>query len=400
MGRRGTRFQTLVEVSRVMGSSLRLDRVLELVIEQGMRALEAEAGTLWLLDRDAGRIVPVAALGPKGEAIKQLWLHPGEGIAGTTLVRKESFLVGDVRKAPQWAARFDCSIGFETRSVLCVPLVYRDAAIGALQFVNKTGGRSFGRADLALARALAGQAAVAIANSRAFEDQVIKALEEERRRIARDIHDGPAQLLAGLVLRVEICQRLLHMDSDRAGTELEDLKERLRESLGEVRGIIFDLRPLALDELGLAGALRAYLNGLDGRAGLAVMLSVEGEERRLPPALEVTIYRVVQEAVNNARKHAHASRVTVRLAFRAERVEAVVEDDGVGFDVEVATRRGGDHFGLAGMRERVELMDGTLQIASQPGRGTRLSFCFPLVHLSGGFPAAEPGLPLKDTRVS
>ncbi len=395
----GRRSQSLVEVEkagRAMHSSLRTDLVLESVIDEGMRALEAEAATIWLLDRDAARILPVVALGPKAEEVKRLWLRPGEGIAGAVILQKESVLVENVRKVPQWAARFDNESGFVTRSILCVPLVHRDEAIGALQFINKRDNQLFGPADLGLARALATQAAAAIETSRLFEEQIVRAHEDERRRIARDIHDGPAQSLAALVFRIDLCKRIVASRPEQALQELDALKEQVLDSLREVRGIISDLRPVALESQGLVAALRAYLEGTAARCGLVPTLSVSGGERRLPPSLEVTLYRLVQEPANNARKHARATTLDVRLSFMGDRVEAVVEDDGAGFDPAAVERRGGDHFGLAGMRERVELMDGTIDIRSAPGRGTRVSFAFPLTDRVSGqddaLPASGPGV--------
>lgn len=378
MDQQVAKLRSLLEASRTISSGLRLDRVLEEVINRGMHALAAEAGTIWLLDRTHDRVLPVVALGPKGEKIKGLWLRPGEGVAGAVLLEKESLLVEDVAKAPQWAARFDNSSGFHTRSILCVPLVYRDRAIGVLQFVNKRENSLFGPDDVALAETLASQAAVAIENSRILEDQIIKAHEDERRRIARDIHDGPAQTLASLVLRADICRKMLDANPAHVRAELEDLKECLAESLQEVRRIIFDLRPLALDQLGLAGALKVYLDGVSNRTNLAPVLIVEGEERDLPPSIEVTLYRLIQEAVNNARKHAHAATVNVRLEYHPDRVAATVDDDGLGFDVDQAANREGDHFGLMGIRERVNLLEGTLDISSRRGQGTHIAFSFPV----------------------
>lgn len=207
---------------------------------------------------------------------------------------------------------------------------------------------------------------------------IIRAQEEERRRVAREIHDGPAQTLANLALRIDVCQKLMDSDLQRARDEMEELKSQLRDSLQEVRRIIFDLRPLALDDLGLAPALRAYLDGVAARTGIQASLKVLGEERRLAPAAEVTLFRLVQEAVSNVWKHAHAATVTVKVEFLPSRVRAVVEDDGMGFDVEAALGAGGEHFGLVGMRERVALLDGTLDISSQPGRGSRIAFAIPV----------------------
>lgn len=391
LARGSERFVEVERAGRAIHASLRSDRVLESVIDEGMRALEAEAGTIWLLDREAERLLPVIAFGPKADEVKRLWLRPGEGIAGAVIQARESVLVENVRKVPQWAARFDNSSGFQTRTLLCVPLVHRDEAIGALQFINKRDNQCFGAEDLRLARALAGQAAVAIETSRVFEEQIVGAQEDERRRIARDIHDGPAQALAALVFRVDLCKRLVASRPEQALSELDLLKDQVLESLREVRGIISDLRPVALESLGLAGSLRNYLEGMGARSGPAASLSVSGRERRLTPSLEVTLYRLVQEAANNARKHARAATLSVRLDFGSDRVEAVVEDDGIGFDVAAALRQGGDHFGLAGMRERVELMDGTLAIDSASGRGTRISFTFPLCDRVGGATGAGSG---------
>ncbi len=211
---------------------------------------------------------------------------------------------------------------------------------------------------------------------------VIKAQEEERRRVAREIHDGPAQSLANLVLRLEVCEKLMESDLERARSEVENLKKQLRDSLQEVRRIIFDLRPLALDDLGLIPALRAYLDGIGQRTGLQVAMRVLGEERRLPSPLEVTLFRLVQEAVSNVWKHARAATVSVKVEFLPDRVNAIVEDDGLGFDV-AAAGQDDRHFGLAGMRERVALVDGSLEIESQPGRGTRVSFVIPVPREEG-----------------
>lgn len=205
---------------------------------------------------------------------------------------------------------------------------------------------------------------------------VIKAQEEERRRVAREIHDGPAQSLANLAFRLEVCQKLLSSDVERARAEIEGLKKQLRDSLQEVRRIIFDLRPLALDDLGLVPAVRAYLDDVSQRTGLQVSFRVLGQERRLPSPLEVTLFRLVQEAVSNVWKHARAATVDVKVEFLPDRVQAVVQDDGIGFDVAAGEAEG--HFGLAGMRERVALLDGAFDIDSQPGRGTRVSFTIPV----------------------
>lgn len=206
--------------------------------------------------------------------------------------------------------------------------------------------------------------------------RVIKAQEEERKRVAREIHDGPAQSLANLVLRTEICERLLAQDIDEALKELGELKKTAKGSLTELRRIIFDLRPMALDDLGLVPALRRYLEDLRDRLGLPVELVILGEEVRLDLNQEVTLFRLAQEAVNNARKHAQAKEIRVRLEFAPLAATLVVEDDGRGFIPSETGSLAG--FGLLGMRERAELVDGDFEVTSAPGEGTRIRVRVPL----------------------
>jgi len=208
---------------------------------------------------------------------------------------------------------------------------------------------------------------------------IIRAQEEERRRVAREIHDGPAQLLASVVLRVDLCQRLLDVDSGRIRAELEGLKELVRQSLKDVRQVIFDLRPMALDDLGLVPALRAFLKGFEEKAGIAVHTSFLGDERRLEPSLEIATFRLIQEATNNIARHSGATQAWVRVEIASSAIRATVRDDGRGFDLEAALAdRGAGRFGLVSMRERVELLEGRLDIATAPDQGTRIDVAIPI----------------------
>lgn len=163
--------QTLLEVSRVINSSLQLEEVLRTVVEQGMQMLGAEAGTVWLEDEEGEWVIPRVVLGPKAAEVKKLRLRWGEGLVGLAMAQGRGSLVEDVTRDPNWASRIDSASGFITRSLICVPLTYNDRGIGALQFVNKLGDQRFTPIDLELATALANQAAVAIEKSRLFEEQ-------------------------------------------------------------------------------------------------------------------------------------------------------------------------------------------------------------------------------------
>ena len=213
--------------------------------------------------------------------------------------------------------------------------------------------------------------------------RIIQAQEDERRRVARDIHDGPAQSMANVVLRAEICERLLDAERNELAQELAELKTMVKKTLVDVRRIIFNLRPMALDDLGLAPTLRRFMESVREETGIAADLIVLGKEQRLPQTVEVTVFRLIQEAVNNARKHAKSTRILVRLEFTDNQINTQVEDNGIGFNMEEAREkaRNADSFGLMSMSERVDLLGGELRIVSTPGIGTTVSACIPLASI-------------------
>lgn len=207
---------------------------------------------------------------------------------------------------------------------------------------------------------------------------IIQAQEEERLRVSRELHDGPAQNMANIVMRLELIERLWERDQQRARREISDLKKVVKHNLGDIRRIIFDLRPMALDDLGLAPAIRRYLAEYGERFGMDIEFVFYGDERRLDPALEVAIFRVIQEAITNVRKHARATRTRVELRMGGAEVGVVVHDDGKGFDRETLLSRAGRSFGMIGMKERVHLFGGEFHVESAPGQGTRISLQVPL----------------------
>lgn len=213
--------------------------------------------------------------------------------------------------------------------------------------------------------------------------RVIKALEEERQRIAREIHDGPAQSLANIVLRAELCEQILVKEPDRVKSELTRLKGLARESLQDIRKIIFDLRPVALNEKGLVGVLSHFLADFKERYGVRVDFYAFGQERRFNPSYEVGLFRIIQEALNNVVKHAQASSVVVKLEFLPGQVVALIKDNGKGFEPEAVASEGG-HYGLMIMRERAQLMNGEIQISSSPGQGTDVTITIPVEEESRG----------------
>ena len=212
--------------------------------------------------------------------------------------------------------------------------------------------------------------------------KIIQAQEEERQRVARDIHDGPAQSMSNVVLRAEICEKLADVDIEKSKLEMQHLKRVVRECLQDVRRIIYNLRPMSLDDLGLVPTLQRYVMTFKDETGLDVSLKTRGVNDDLKSAISLTVFRIVQESLNNIRKHACASNAAVCLEFVEDKKLILhVYDDGKGFKVdELETRKpdmdGG--FGIFSMRERIELLDGDFSINSEPGKGTRLNIMIPL----------------------
>ncbi|VBB09902.1 histidine kinase [Lucifera butyrica] len=210
-----------------------------------------------------------------------------------------------------------------------------------------------------------------------FGSRIIRAQEEERRRVAREIHDGPAQAMANIVFRSEVCERLIDTDMERAKREIKDLQEQVRSCLKEVRKIIFDLRPMALDDLGLVPTVRRILDTIKEQAGMFTDFKVLGHEKRLDSYLEIGLFRIIQEALSNVVKHAKATLVSVRIEFRHNVILVIVEDNGQGFDTG-REEKNGEHFGLMGISERIEGLNGEISIKSEPGKGTIIFVKVPL----------------------
>ncbi|CAN7151884.1 sensor histidine kinase [Paenibacillus sp. LjRoot153] len=211
--------------------------------------------------------------------------------------------------------------------------------------------------------------------------KIILAQEEERKRIAREIHDGMAQTLANVVLRTEIAHRMLvKEDISAVKDELVDLKGQVRNGLEEVRKIIFNLRPMALDDLGIVPTLRKYVQDFEDKYRIHTQFNLVGKETRIPSGLEIAIFRLVQEALSNINKHAKATFLSVELTLEPDQVQIYVVDNGIGFDVPLTELRiaKGNNFGLLGMRERVELLEGTMVLESEKGSGTKITMLIPI----------------------
>ena len=218
--------------------------------------------------------------------------------------------------------------------------------------------------------------------------RIIKATEEERYRISREMHDGPAQDLANVLFTTTIAERLMDQDMAEAKNTLVEMREEIRKCLTSVRQIIFDMRPMALDDLGLPQAVEQLIQLFGERGKLHGTFSMEGEHYTLPKHVEIAIFRIVQEALNNVVHHAKTNKVRVRMHYTSQALTVLIADDGVGFDpshlteepeesddaldMETQRRLRGRHFGVIGMEERAKIIGAAIQILSEPGKGTKV----------------------------
>lgn len=207
--------------------------------------------------------------------------------------------------------------------------------------------------------------------------KIIEAQENERKRISREIHDGPAQSLANILVRSEIVD-LAFRDGDtkQALQEMQLIRESIRQALREVRRIIYDLRPMALDDLGLFPTIKKHISSVSEYSNIDIELALHGEERRVQTNYEVAVFRILQEALQNSIRHANASLIKVRVELLKNKISLIIEDNGVGFVPEEVNDKK-DSYGIIGMKERVDLLDGEIKIISKPNSGTKITVSIP-----------------------
>lgn len=382
--RRNRELAALNAISRAIAGPLALTDVLERALQQAMGLVRAGGGWICLLSEDDACRVGVSAR------------EPFRADIGTSYCQKCPFCREAARtRQPVVVAPLppECPL-HATRGIDChaiVPLLVKDQAVGLLSLICGAEDR-FEAEDLSLLVELGRQLGVAIENARLWEElrnkealrgqllhKIITAQEEERRRISRELHDEAGQALTSLLIGLKTMERAEGVDQMRA--MIADLREVLNQTLDGVHDLAVELRPSVLDDLGLVPALARYVSGCSGRFGFEADFETAGMDgRRLPPEVEITLYRIAQETLTNVARHANASHASVLLQRRKGAVVLVVEDDGEGFDVDrvMASAQERKRLGLYGVEERALLVGGLLTIESRPGAGTTVSVEIPL----------------------
>jgi len=361
--RRALQLETSVRVSREITSILEIDNLTTQLVKLIRDAFGYYQVNIFLLDAEAARLTLRGSSGDVDPQQQQLDM--GRKSINTHAVETgEAQMVNDVTQEPYYLP--DAHLP-DTRSELAIPLRLAHQVIGTLD-VHSTERDAFNAEDILIIQSLGDQIAVAIENARLYNNSRKLAVLEERTRLARELHDSVTQSLYSIVLLAEGWRRVVS-GGENASVEdyLSRISEITQQSLKEMRLLIHELRPPELERDGLVGALRQRLDAVEQRAGVEARLVMD-DLIELPARIEEELYRIAEEALNNALKHAAAATVTVRLCLEADMVVLEIADDGRGFDPDVAARGGG--MGLINMRERARQIGGCLSIVSAPGRGT------------------------------
>jgi len=384
--------ETLLELQRDLAMEANIEKVLLRITMAATYVLEADRATLYVVDETKNELWSRALTegGERGTsvlAINQIRL-PLDGRSLAAEVAREGKLlrIDEPYGDPRFDPSVDARTGYRTRSILVVPIDSRNRTrLGILQAVNHADG-PFRPEDERLATSLAESAGLALEYVRLSSDlaaerlRVVKVAEEERHRLARDLHDGVAQTLANAALGIELAQRRAQQDVPAAMADLEQLRGRLLESQKGLRDILFALRPLVLEDGGLGAAARALAERINGQNGSRVVARRVDADRRLAPEVEAGAFTVIREATNNAIKTGRAPLVSIDVYEDGGAIVAMVEDNGKGFDVASTLQNYASRgsLGLLQMRESARLIGAQLSLDSSPGQGTRVRLVIPV----------------------
>ena len=382
--------------SEVLLSTLDMEDVLALILDQLAELVAYDSANVMLLED--GLLQMHAARGYDAYAgpidLSTIVFDPlRTPLIQETLAGNQAIILDDTRKLDSWIW---VPCGRHIRSWMGIPLRVKDQVIGLFS-LDKTTPGYFTREHGELILALAPHAALALDNARMFAEiratkeqlqgfsaKMLSALEQERSRIARELHDHAGQALLALRAELQVLKHYLPLGADQALSQIEHLDRIVLETSRDLRQLAHDLRPPLLSELGLIPALEQYVEDFASRQKIGVVFNVHAHapELRLPEAIELVCYRVVQEALTNLARHARASQVNIRLKLSPGWLQMNVVDNGIGFNPRNQTRISG--FGLVGMRERVAAVGGEFKIWSRPGQGTRLTVRIPLNEINAG----------------
>jgi signal transduction histidine kinase len=382
------RRRQIAESLRVILSILNTERplaeVLHAIVTQAQQLLGAKAVAIHRLDEEKKILIPEASVGLSQEYVSSIHLPLGQGALGIAVLKRTPVQVNDttavfsgksVQSAEGENIRLDEGLVYKLQqfadrygAVLAVPMVIKSQIYGGLALYYAKP-RNFLPEEVELAVTYADQASLAIENARLIQQVKETAVLEERSRLARDLHDAVTQTLFSTTLTAEVLPRIWEKNPQEGQKKLEELRELTRGALAEMRTLLVELRPAAMQEAELNDLIRHLGNAFIARARIPLSLSIEGNQP-LPLDVKIAFYRVAQEALHNIAKHAEATQAWVNLNYTPAGVHLTIRDDGIGFDL---NKLKPDHFGLGIMRERALQVGAQFSVESQPGKGTTIT---------------------------
>lgn len=387
------RFKLVYEMASAMSATLNYQRVLETILDISRLGFDDLAPEHWggrmgesvglvlLYDKD-GRLSPASYrnLVVSGDESRRI---PGTaGIVGEAIGSARA-IIGEGPAGDPELKEFESMR--QARSMICVPLRAGFETYGAVLFAS-TKRNVYTNEHAELLTIFCNQATIALQNANLYQslreerDKIIDKEEEARHKLARDLHDGPTQDVAAIAMRLNFARLLIERDPGRARAELERLEDLAHRTVKEIRSMLFTLRPIILETEGLVAALNQYAENLQENDGLPIKVLAENYQDRLDSETQGVVFAILEEAINNARKHAQASSIRVHLRVEDDLFVGQVVDNGCGFDVEAVERNYGSRgsLGMINLRERAALVGGNLNVESSPGRGTRITLLVPV----------------------
>jgi signal transduction histidine kinase len=374
--------RSVCQVIEDVTSELELDRVLPKVMQIAVDVAGTDGGVVALLDEERN-VITYPYLHHLPSDLADVTVLKGEGLSGQVMTTGRPTVIDDYRTYPQGVPAF---VEAGLASVAIVPIVPGDRTFGALSVLSINEAKSFSERDMAILTAIGRQAGIAIENAYLYENmrfyarRITQAQEAERKRIARELHDDTIQSLIALSRQLEVLATSDSALPESASERIQDLQVATGDIVKRVRRFSQDLRPSILDDLGLLPTLEELTAQLNRQDGLHAEFWVRGEERRFSSEVELTLFRIAQEALNNVRRHAKATKVVTVVELTDSAVKMSVQDNGTGFKVPVLTEHPAtaSKLGLIGMHERARLLGGLLLVDSAPGRGTKVTVDVPL----------------------
>jgi signal transduction histidine kinase len=378
----------IYEMASTLSATLNYQRVLEAILDisrMGFVDLGHRVGEFvgMVFLHDSKGLLGVAShrnLVSKEDENRQI--SGRSGIIGQAIATAEAVIAEEPLTDPELK---EFSSLNRTKSILCVPLRAGFETYGVVLFASIKP-NAFTQEHAELLTIFCNQATIALQNANLYQslreerDKIVDKEEEARHKLARDLHDGPTQDIAAIAMRLNFARLLIERDPTRARLELERLEDLAHRTVKEIRSMLFTLRPVILETEGLVAALNQYADNLRENDNLSVDIDADRYRECLDTDAQGVVFAILEEAVNNAKKHAQASRIWIRLAVDDDLFVAQVADNGKGFDVKAMERsyRTRGSMGMINLKERAELVEGTLNIESAPGQGTRITLLIPI----------------------